>query len=142
VSSRTGPIRQPAVFIPRRNTIVALENGAPDFTALQAALPEQDTDADLLCYSTMFSTFCSMTEPTCDHNRFPIAGQGLRPTWRTMALVTRPGFAYSIPKRSIRTTAFRSPSQKAGTYGYSCGLHPRMQGGIHVRSRRQCVQVS
>ena len=47
-----------------------------------------------------------------DPNRFPIAGQGLRPTWRTMALVTRPGFAYSIPKRSMRTTAFRSPSQK------------------------------
>jgi hypothetical protein len=31
---------------------------------------------------------------------------------------------------------------KAGTYGYSCGLHPRMRGGIHVRSRRQCVRVS
>ncbi len=32
VSSRTGPIRQPAVSLPRRNAIVALdENGAPDF---------------------------------------------------------------------------------------------------------------
>jgi hypothetical protein len=33
-------MRQPAVSLPRRNAIVALaENGAPDFTALQAALP-------------------------------------------------------------------------------------------------------
>ena len=37
VGSRTGPIRQPAVCLPRRNAVVALaENGAPDFTVATA----------------------------------------------------------------------------------------------------------
>src|SRR3984893_4913983 len=113
VHSRTGPIRQPAVSLPRRNAIVALdENGAPDFTALQAALPEQDTDADLLCYSTMISTFCSMTEPTCDHNRFPIAGQGLiRPARRPAAWVAT-SFSRNSRRNSREST--RTGRKKPG----------------------------
>src|SRR5438046_2456689 len=42
----------------------------------------------------MLSIFCSMTKPTCDHDCFPIERQDFRPCWRTMVLVTRPGFAY------------------------------------------------
>jgi plastocyanin len=35
-------------------------------------------------------------------------------------------------KAPIRTIVFHSPSQETGSYAYSCGLHPRMQGRIVV----------